>query len=367
MELLEYEVNLVKLDFNMFKKNKSFSTKLSFQVILPGFVSLFGTKISFLNIFFYRWILKFKKLSKTKHPDGLVSKKEKNYLRRFANSKYDAVIVDYFNLAEILPLFSCKKIIVTHDVWHQHYSVGKSDSYFGRLTAVEEKRLLEMGDLVFAISKRDKKIFDELELDNVKVVSHPPLIKPNLKISSELIHQRFRSNTIIFVGSNYRPNVFGLEWFIKEVWPLLNSIHHKFKLLVIGNVKKYINPEYIHQYPNIEFLGFVDDLPSFYQNPKMAISPLLEGTGVKIKNIEAIEYGLPVVTTSVGAQGLERFINRGLLIADTPKNFAEAIIKLCDNDEFFESQMLSFEYSRKEAIAEQNDLLDLKNLLIKHP
>jgi glycosyltransferase involved in cell wall biosynthesis len=132
-------------------------------------------------------------------------------------------------------------------------------------------------------------------------------------------------------------------------------------------VKKYINSEYIHQYPNIEFLGFVDDLPSFYQNAKMAISPLLEGTGVKIKNIEAIEYGLPIVTTSIGAQGLERFINRGLLIADTPKNFAEAIIKLCNNDEFFESQMLSFEYSRKEAIAEQNDLLDLKNLLIKHP
>tara|TARA_B100000678_G_scaffold137653_1_gene115079 strand:- start:37619 stop:38815 length:1197 start_codon:yes stop_codon:yes gene_type:complete len=366
VEMLDYEVTFLKLDFETYKKKKSISVDFSNKLIIPGLTKIFKMYFSLKYIFFYKWIYKFKKRSNFKKHIGPISKRETDFLAQIPKDKYDAVFVDYFYLAEALHFFSGTKTIITHDVWHQHFSVGRSDSYFGSLTAKEEKRLLGMANLVIAISKRDKNIFKNLSLSNTNVIDLYPLIKIKQDISKPFIENRIKSNIIIFTGSNYRPNVYGLEWFLEHVWPRLEPKENNIQLKVLGNVKKYIDPKFLEIDENIEFLGYVDDLSLFYSQAKLAISPLLEGSGVKIKNIEAIEYGLPIVSTSVGAQGLEHFTNKGLFVENSSELFAKRILHLFLNPQFIEETLNKLKNIRSKTIQEQKDLSELKKHIEKN-
>ena len=361
MELLGYDISIAKLDFESYTKTKSLNLSFPYRLILPGFQNFFNYNLSLSYIFIFKWLYKFKKRPKYQRATELIIKSEKRFLKKLSKTNYDVIFVDYFFLAEGLSFFFGKKIIITHDVWHQHYTVGKTKGYFGTLTSTEEKRLLSMADLVIAISQRDRRIFEGLGMKATNVIDLYPLIKVKRDITSHLIQSRIRSTSIIFVGSNYRANVYGLEWFLEEVWPLIDN--ENIQLKVIGNVKKYINPELTEKFNNVNFMGFVDDLSLYYDEAKFVISPLLEGSGVKIKNIEAIEYGLPIVTTSVGAQGLEHFKNQGMYIENTAREFANRI-----DDFFMYSDMISKSLTlmnerRIKVISQQQNLSELQTFL----
>jgi len=362
---LGFNITIVKLDFNAYRKQKSISTELPYKLILPFFNSLFGTLFSLNYIFFYKWKYKFFNKQKFKIDNELLSNRERKFLKKISKLEYDIVFADYFLLAESLELFSGLNTIITHDVWHQHYSVGKNDSYFGKLTKEEECRLLNMADLIIAISKRDRIIFENLKLLNTKVIDLYPLIKPKRIINENLVSQKVNSNSIIFVGSNYRPNVYGLEWFLENVWLLLNPKENNIHLKVLGNVKKYIHPEFLNFDANVNFLGYVEDLSIYYDEAKLAITPLLEGSGVKIKSIEAIEYGLPVISTSVGAQGLDHFIDTGIKTEDSPCSFAKRILDLFKDSSSLSDELTLLNKARESAIENQKDLSEMKFILKK--
>ena len=356
------QIELLKLDFNTYKKHLFFDNKFRHKLIIPGFAKLNGKLISLSYLFYHKWLRMLKIKIKYRRASGPLSQVETKYIKKLNKKKYDTVIVDYFSLAKALNLFPSKKGIVTHDVWHQHFSVGKSDTFFGNLRASDEAELLQLADFILAISKRDQLSFEKMQLDKTEVIYFPPAIKSKLGLTQGLMKKRFESKNILFVGSNYRPNVFGLEWFIEKVWPLLIFKHDEINLIVIGNVKKYINPEFIDKYDNIQFLGFVDDLQSYYINSKFVISPLLEGTGIKIKNIEAIEYALPIVSTSIGAQGLESFINKGLVVRDDPETFADELLNILTNFECYKGQT-ELLVSEKKKFMQQSEKKTLQKYL----
>ncbi|MFD0933336.1 glycosyltransferase [Psychroflexus salinarum] len=360
---LGYDITVVKLDFKSSKIRKSITTDLPYKLVLPGFISISSKLVSLKYLFLFKWKYYFGFKPEIEYYNELPSEREIKFLKGISKSEYDIVFVDYFFLAESLELFSGIKAIITHDVWHQHYSVGKNNSYFGLLTLEEEKRLLNMADLVIAISKRDRLIFENLPLTDAKVIDLYPVIKPRRIINEEFITQKVESNTIIFVGSNYRPNVYGLEWFLDQVWPLLYPRENNVRLKVIGNVKKYIRPEFLDFDDHIEFLGFVEDLSIHYDEAKLAITPLREGSGVKIKSIEAIEYGLPIISTSVGAQGLDHFAGSGIKIEDSPSSFAKSILDLFKDPSCLRYELTSLNNARDTAIENQKDLSELKAIL----
>jgi GT2 family glycosyltransferase len=137
-----------------------------------------------------------------------------------------------------------------------------------------------------------------------------------------------KASNLIFVGGfRHRPNQDGIIWFCTEVLPFITKAVPNILVKIVGPEP----PQKVHslQGPNIQVTGFVSEeqLVSLYQSSSVAIAPLRFGGGVKGKIIEAIRYGLPVVTTTVGQHGIdggEAFLK----VADEPEAFAQAIIEL---------------------------------------
>ena len=137
---------------------------------------------------------------------------------------------------------------------------------------------------------------------------------------------------ILFIGGfNHRPNVDAMLWFVKEVYPIILK-NKQIPLIIAGS-----NPPTeitSLKNKNIKVMGYVstEELNELYNNTKMAIAPLRYGAGIKGKVIEAAYKGVPMVTTSVGAEGLTRY-EEFLTVVDVPSKMAKVIIKLYNDDE----------------------------------
>ena len=108
------------------------------------------------------------------------------------------------------------------------------------------------------------------------------------------------------------------------VWKRLPEV----KVNIIGNVNEKINDI---DHPNFIFQGYVSDIVDFFKSNKIMIAPLRYGAGVKGKVGQAFEFYLPVITTSIGAEGMKLVDKKNALINDTKEAFASAIIELYTN------------------------------------
>ncbi|MGY5885421.1 glycosyltransferase [Modestobacter lacusdianchii] len=122
------------------------------------------------------------------------------------------------------------------------------------------------------------------------------------------------------------PNSGALLWFAREVLPLVQSELPSCRLLVTGASP----PDDVRWMdgPDVRFIGMLPELRSFYDHIRVAISPTLVGAGVKLKTVEAVQYGVPVVATSEGAAGLSDEWHEAVSVADDPRAFADAVIAL---------------------------------------
>ena len=136
---------------------------------------------------------------------------------------------------------------------------------------------------------------------------------------------------LLFTGTmNYFPNTDAVIYFCDEVFPRIRERHPKACFYVVGNhpsepVKRLEAQE------GVTVTGYVPDVRPYFEKASVFVAPLRAGSGIQTKNLEAMAMGVPVVTTSVGAMGLEADIGKELLVADTPADFAEQVIHLLDN------------------------------------
>lgn len=133
----------------------------------------------------------------------------------------------------------------------------------------------------------------------------------------------------LLVGSfGYPPNADAAIFFVEDVWPRIRSqCGPDVSLGLVGSLP----PEPVKALrarPGIHVLGFVPELDSLYRRAKVAVVPLRAGGGTRIKIIEAWAHGVPVVSTAVGAEGLDARPDKDLLIADDPDRLADACAKL---------------------------------------
>jgi len=140
---------------------------------------------------------------------------------------------------------------------------------------------------------------------------------------------KFESDEIIFCGSlDHIPNCEGLFWFIRNIFPLLAEPFPLLRLLIIGHGGNSPKFDVLRNSPRIEFIGEVNDVIPYYKRSSVAIAPLRIGSGTRIKILEAMSLGNPVVSTSIGAEGLDCVDNENIMIADTPEEFANRIKEL---------------------------------------
>ena len=139
--------------------------------------------------------------------------------------------------------------------------------------------------------------------------------------------------TLLFIGSyTYQPNVTAAEFLIEQAWPYIHKAMPEAKLLIAG-----ANPEGIRSYqappPGVEFTGFVENLDELYQKIRVVCCPILSGSGTRVKLIEAAAYRKPIVSTHIGAEGLDLVDGEAIFLRDHARTFADACIELLQNDQ----------------------------------
>lgn len=129
-----------------------------------------------------------------------------------------------------------------------------------------------------------------------------------------------------FIGSlEYPPNSDGLNWFIKQILPRIVSKKPTVRLRVIGKMPESAK---LIQHPNVDYLGFVDDPSEEIGTWSSSIVPLRVGGGTRIKILDSFSRMCPVVSTTVGAHGLNIENGKHLLIGDNARDFSDACIRL---------------------------------------
>jgi glycosyltransferase involved in cell wall biosynthesis len=144
--------------------------------------------------------------------------------------------------------------------------------------------------------------------------------------------QKFGDRTgLLFVGGfRHPPNVDAVTWFVGEVWPLVQKKEPEMTLTIVGSNMPNTIRELVA--PNVVVAGFVENMDPLLDATRISVAPLRYGAGVKGKVNQAMACGLPVVATSVAAEGMNLQDGEDLLIADSPQAFANAVLRLY-NDE----------------------------------
>ena len=202
-----------------------------------------------------------------------------------------------------------------------------------------ETKLAKKVDFVIAISDKEKAFMSDYLPDN-KIVTISNVHYP--KVKQNEIPTFINRENLLFIGSSHTPNIDAVHYLYNEIMPLVWETLPNIKVQIIGSVNKEVN-SITHK--NIEFLGFVENVEPYFLNSKLMIAPLRYGAGVKGKVGQAFEYYLPVVTTSIGAEGmfLENDINA--IIVDNATDFANKIIEVYNQSEIWEKLSKNSELS----------------------
>lgn len=256
------------------------------------------------------------------------AKADQLFVTAHARPNADIAIADYMFLARAFPYIArpdAPTAIVMHDLFHARSdgfaATGDRDSVAG-ISRDGEVALLGKADAVIAIQAAEAGFV-------ARALPHRLVLLAPMAAQPAEGPQPGDPDRLLFVGSNTAPNVHGLRWFLDHVWPALTAARPQLRLDVAGSVAAAFQaPPH-----GVVFHGIVDDLDPLYAAAGIVVSPLLHGSGLKIKLIEALARGKAVVATGVTLQGVEDAAGRAILRADDPAAFARAILDLVGADE----------------------------------
>lgn len=142
---------------------------------------------------------------------------------------------------------------------------------------------------------------------------------------------------LMYVGFlGWEPNSQGLIWFVEKVWPLIRKKHPQLTFDIVGKGADELLQKLVEQQDGITLKGFVEDLQEVYRQSRVSVAPLLFGSGMKVKVLDALAAGLPTVTTTVGAEGIAIEEDQHLLVADEADEMAAQIHRLLTDQALWE-------------------------------
>jgi glycosyltransferase involved in cell wall biosynthesis len=324
---LRYKTRLVDVCWRTKIFHHPVVTKSHKQLLLKGFFSLFSDKPFAVYKYYHQGMAAF--LEK-------VSRK----------NNFDLVYIDHLHLAQYLDCLRIKKgALFTYDEHNISSEVSWSNfriskgvieklAYFLESVKWEayEKRYLPLFGKILAISEKDRSELTSKGLDPKKIFFLP------LPVETEpLFTYQEEEKRILFIGlMSWKPNRDGFWWFYKEIFPGVLERFPQVKLTVIGANPSLKVKRVAREDKNLEVLGYVQEIEKFVKKTSVFIVPIRSGGGVKVKILTALSFGLPVVSTRIGAEGIKVGDGREALLADTPQAFVRAVGKVLKNKKLAE-------------------------------
>lgn len=259
-----------------------------------------------------------------------------NKLVELLNSEFDIIQIEGLAMSYYLPVIrkysSAKVIFRPHNVesiiWsklaHEEKNILKK-LYFN-ITALKtariERRVANNFDGVAAISPIDKEWFTNNGCIKPVIVSSPAPAAADITDNGHI------PMSAGFIGAlDWRPNINGLKWLVKEVWPVVTEKLPEASLHIAGR-----NPgsaiEAVCRGKNIKFIGETLSSALFLADKEVMVVPLFSGSGIRMKILEGMSLGKPIVATPAAAEGIIFEKNRDLFISADASEFAEHIIRL---------------------------------------
>lgn len=272
------------------------------------------------------------------------------FVRRVVAAKpYDVIWLNFVRFARLATKAhrpGLRKVMDVHDVYSCSRRSLKPQETTGANVGLRfdfdaslrrEVKLLDRFNWVILNSLAEQQVLLDAGFPADKLVWVPHL-SPNATSAVDQIPpypQRSFAHDLLYVGSSYKPNAEGLEFFFAECFPRILAKFPDVTLSVAGSVCSGLNvPPALAK--NVKLLGFVDDLAEAYGRARAFICPLLSGAGTKVKLGEAMSYALPIVTTSVGASGMMLTSGENAVIADGPASFAAGVERVLGDRAFAE-------------------------------
>lgn len=260
---------------------------------------------------------------------------------QLASKPYSFVFLNYLKLAGAVPADWLEKTVVDlHDIQSDRI---KNDvlpklprwlrkPYLRRFLHSEVSWLKSMKTVV-CISPSDKCRIDELTVGAVHSTTITAAYEPDqlLGESDDYKHD------LLFVGSNSDANAKSLFWFLKEVLPELVIQNPQISCRIVGRVglnrmiRELPEKSRLVEQGNLQFDTYLDRVSTAYAQARVVIAPILMGTGMKIKVIEALAYGKPVVGTSVAFEGISVIDGESSIFADSAEGYVKRISSLLSN------------------------------------
>ena len=201
-----------------------------------------------------------------------------------------------------------------------------------------EGNLLRTVDHVLTVTDIDRNLLEEaLNYSKPKGNEHISSIKViPIAVDTEKLQpvkRRADSKNIVTLGTlHYPPNADGIRWFLNEVFPLVRKQVPDATLTIIGHNPPQDFIELAERNPGIiKVTGYVDDLRPYLEESALMVVPVRAGGGMRVRILEAFSYAMPVVTTTVGLEGISGMPEHDVLVADTPVDFAYRTLELLAN------------------------------------
>ncbi len=258
-------------------------------------------------------------------------------------NNYDVVHLDHLHLAWLIP--EIKKVAKVAVVLREHnvemqimerYYKNQSNLLLKSFAYMQYKKFINyepamcrLADAAAMITEVDEAIILQLDREiNTKVI--PAGVKEELFSGSEIPGI---PNSLFHLGSlEWEPNLQGLQWFLEEVYPSVVRRIPGVKLFIYGRgIEKVKIPAGLE--PNVEAIGYAEDISAAIADKQICIVPLQVGGGIRIKVLEMMAMGKLVVSTPVGKEGIQAENGKELIVAATRAQFADAIVSVMNQTE----------------------------------
>lgn len=222
-----------------------------------------------------------------------------------------------------------------------------------------ETKICEKNKNIIICSEQDKKYIEDISektKGNIKVIENV-VDTEKWKTEKVAVQEKNKRNKIVFCGvMSYEPNIIAVKYFIENVMPIIDG---KYELYIIGpkcpkELKKL-------ESKRIKFLGYVKSVKEELEKNDICVCPITVGAGVKNKILQASLVGLPIVSTTLGIEGINNEIKNSVFIADTAEEFKQQIEKINNLDN---NKLLKIIKEQQEKIIKYNNLKNIINKII---
>jgi sugar transferase (PEP-CTERM/EpsH1 system associated) len=258
-------------------------------------------------------------------------------VRLLAAQRIDVLVCDFLAPAvNVPPNLNCTTVLFQHNVeamiWKRHYEVQTATArkaylyrQWQKMRAFEAKACPQF-DSVIAVSREDRdQMRQEYGLENVFDVPtgvDTAYFRPSGRIET-------RPHHLVFTGSmDWLPNEDGIRYFTEQIMPRIKQSVPDVTLTVVGRDPYPSLVELSKRDPSVTVTGRVDDVRPYMEEAAVYIVPLRIGGGTRLKIYEAMAMEKPVVSTTIGAEGLPVTDGEEIVLADTPESFAQAVVEL---------------------------------------